>query len=67
MKITVVSDLHMNLPEIEQCDLLLIAGDICNGFILKKKNIQVEWMDSRLRKWFTILFSKKIQKLFQMD
>lgn len=57
MKIVATSDLHGYFPEIEPCDLLLIAGDICpiesDNFALRthEKAAQVEWLCSDFAEW----------------
>lgn len=47
MRICCVSDLHGSLPQVESCDLLVIAGDIC-GHVPTKKTIrfgkELEWL-----------------------
>lgn len=61
MKIIAISDLHGTLPDVEECDLLLIAGDICpkdNHSI----DFQWDWLDRYFRLWLedTALVAKKI-------
>lgn len=54
MKICCISDLHGYLPEIPDCDLLLIGGDICpvqNHTPLYQRG----WLDRRFRPWLTKL------------
>lgn len=50
MKITCVSDLHGYLPEIPDCDLLLIAGDICPA-TNHRVGFQQQWLDTKFRAW----------------
>jgi Icc-related predicted phosphoesterase len=57
--IRAVSDLHGNLPEIESCNLLLIAGDVCPDFSGKDHFSSLEdgrfkqgdWLDTDFRPW----------------
>lgn len=59
MKIVATSDLHGTLPTIPQCDLLLIAGDIC-----PVRNHQIyyhqEWLDKVFRRWLLEVPAKKV-------
>ena len=54
MKIKVISDLHGQLPTRigEDCDLLLIAGDVCplNRAVDSHKQ-QADWARSKLKEW----------------
>lgn len=52
--IVATSDLHGNLPDIPDCDLLLIAGDIC------PENNQKEWLSSEFKDWVQSLNAQKI-------
>lgn len=59
MKIVAISDLHGNLPEIPDCDLLLIAGDItpADDHGLQR---QFSWLHSEFRKWLLNVPARKI-------
>lgn len=58
-KILAISDQHGILPEIPDCDLLLIAGDI-----LPVKNhaldFQAQWLDTDFRYWLKSLPARQI-------
>lgn len=57
MKIVATSDLHGYFPEIQPCDLLLIAGDVCpvrhkNRLVADhNKTAQVDWICSEFAEW----------------
>jgi Icc-related predicted phosphoesterase len=57
MKIVATADLHGYFPEIEPCDLLLIAGDVCpiksDSYALRmhEKGAQVRWICSEFAEW----------------
>jgi Icc-related predicted phosphoesterase len=58
VKICAVADLHGRLPDIPECDVLVIAGDICpdidwrhaGGYDLMKQG-QTEWLGDAYREW----------------
>lgn len=53
MNVYAVADLHGYLPPIpEDCDLLLIAGDICPDFDTPYR--QAAWLDTTFREWLTV-------------
>lgn len=59
MKIGCISDLHGYLPSIDQCDILIIAGDICpvsNHYL----NYQLSWLNTEFRKWLDNLSVTKV-------
>jgi len=65
MKIVVTSDLHGHLPEIPECDLLLIAGDICPDWyhapgLTAQKNWQLNWLGSHFHEWLATVPAKNI-------
>lgn len=49
-KIVAISDQHGYLPEIPECDILLIAGDIC-PIDSHLPDYQIEWLDTDFRWW----------------
>lgn len=56
MKIVAISDTHGSFPEIEPCDLLIIAGDICpmdGSFALRAHDsgAQRNWVIDVFAKW----------------
>lgn len=50
MKIVAISDMHGQLPEVPDCDLLLIAGDIC-PVEDHRVSFQAKWLDREFRGW----------------
>ena len=56
MRIVALSDLHGHLPEIPQCDLLIIAGDVCPDrfgpfLAIHDPDQQKSWFDRNVRPW----------------
>lgn len=49
-KICAISDLHGELPNIEPCDLLLIAGDLCPA-TNHTVGYQQVWLESQFKEW----------------
>ncbi len=47
-RLVAVADLHGHLPEIESCDLLVIAGDVCPR---GRADRQCMWLDQEFRAW----------------
>jgi Icc-related predicted phosphoesterase len=69
MIVYATSDLHGHLPEIPECDLLLIAGDICPdffqgsrrfGMIDKGEQRQRHWLDTDFREWLDKIPAKDV-------
>ena len=60
MVIYCTADLHLHLPEIPECDVLLIAGDIVDGFALQTLNQQQLWMVTTFRKWLNRIPAKRV-------
>lgn len=61
IKVVAISDLHGKaLPEIPECDLLLIGGDICPDYYVDAKYHQGQWLDSTFRYWLETAPAKKI-------
>lgn len=57
IKIVASSDLHSHLPEIPECDLLLLAGDLCPDSSEVK---QALWLDTAFRRWLQEVPAKEI-------
>ena len=50
MKIIATADLHGRLPQIDECDLFLIAGDVCPTHD-HNPDFQQFWLDATFREW----------------
>lgn len=64
MRVLATADLHGNLPAIPDCDLLLIAGDICPDYLNgwdKGRDRQRHWLDTEFRAWLTLLRERDIE------
>lgn len=60
MKIGVTSDLHGYLPEIDECELLLICGDISPLQIQRNYYEMEEWMQVHFSEWINNLPCKDV-------
>lgn len=60
MKVKAISDLHGNLPQIEKCDLLLIAGDISPLRIQDRWELMQDWMNDEFYPWVESLPCDKV-------
>lgn len=59
MILCAVSDLHGQLPEIPECDVLIIAGDIC-PVDNHRPDYQSHWLKTKFNKWLNIIPAKRI-------
>lgn len=57
VKVVATSDFHGELPEIPECDLLLIAGDSCPE---GAPSLQARWLDGPFREWLASVPAKEI-------
>jgi Icc-related predicted phosphoesterase len=67
MKIVATADLHGYLPEIPECDLLLIAGDVCPDYFTSlseargRSNFrQANWLNYEFRFWLQRVPAERI-------
>jgi hypothetical protein len=51
MRVTVTSDLHGYLPEIEPTDLLIICGDVSPLKIQRDAYAMKEWFNGKFKEW----------------
>lgn len=58
MLVCCTSDLHGSLPEIPDCDLLLIGGDLCAPY---KPLAQYNWLATEFRDWAIDLVERDIK------
>lgn len=59
MIIAATADLHGYLPEIPECDILLIAGDVCPSSN-HRRDFQANWLSGHFRPWLESLPAKEI-------
>lgn len=60
MKIVALSDLHGNLPELPQCDVVCICGDIVPLMVQKNAIQSVAWLSGPFQKWALDLPCEKV-------
>src|SRR5579872_5736067 len=56
-KIVITSDLHGNLLDIPECDILIIAGDICPD---SHSLLQAQWLNVAFRDWLNSIPAKHV-------
>lgn len=68
MHLVLTSDLHGNLPDVPDCNILLIAGDICPDYFdvsfIPLKERQEEWMKFEFDPWMKELDRRDIATVF---
>lgn len=69
MKVLATSDLHGHLPEVPECDILVLAGDVCPDFRGYGRNAgyhdrsgqkQGRWLDTVFRDWLDSVPAKHV-------
>jgi Icc-related predicted phosphoesterase len=60
MKIVAVSDLHGNLPDLPQCDVVCICGDIMPLYIQKNYSRSISWLAGPFQSWALNLPCEKV-------
>jgi Icc-related predicted phosphoesterase len=63
MKVVAISDLHGFLPKTPECDLLLIAGDIC-PYWDHRIPFQAQWLNTVFRHWLQDQPAKHVVAVF---
>lgn len=69
-KILLTADLHGYLPDIEPCDVLIVAGDVCPDHPIGKSeryglpnngsDFQLAWLDQDFRAWLKSIPAKQV-------
>lgn len=60
MKVCAISDLHGKLPKIEECDVVLIAGDIVPLYLQFKMSSSTVWFLNDFVEWIKELPCKQV-------
>lgn len=64
MKIACVSDLHGHLPEIPECDILLIGGDIVPLEYQRSMAASAGWLGGPFREWLDDIVVRRDTEVF---
>lgn len=56
-RIACTADMHGNLPPIPECDILLLAGDLCPN---SHSSLQAKWLDTAFRDWLDQIPAKRV-------
>lgn len=59
-RLVLISDQHGCLPEVPECDLLLIGGDICPVDMPHDPATQRVWLDTNFRKWLEEVPARRV-------
>jgi len=59
MNIYALSDMHGRLPDVHECDICIIAGDVC-PIENHKLSYQANWLDTTFRNWLERIPAKHI-------